>query len=523
MGEKEYRGQDETAGTTATISGLASGTYKVQVTDKNGCVQEREYKLSLPDKIQIKERARLQTCKGESTGEIALEVADGAPFTTKYLPTKRYQYLWSTGATTQKVSGLAAGSYTVTITDASGCKASKTYTITEADSKLSLGTPAIIQPQCKVSKDGSLVANASGGTPPYTYRWEGKEGELLSEVSAVSEVSAGIYKVTVTDKNGCSATGTYSLAAKDICSQVVLSESNISFGETLTGKTASKPITISNPGDGELKVTDIQCPRGFSADWRSGTLAAGGKKEVNISFSPTEAKGYVGTIEVISDAIASDGTVITGSKTFTVNGKGIRVASLSLSANSLSFEDMEVGTAVSKAITIGNTGNIALNISSIEYPEGFKGDWSGVAIAAEGSKELNITFSPIVAKDYANTIKITSDLGTHELKVFGKGQLVTAVTAKGGTSEPERSVEFKVFPNPAKDMLHLKFTNQTLPVAIRLVDVNGQVVYKREAVTGNALSIDVSGYKSGMYVLVLRTRAAGGSGGKAVQRKVMIK
>lgn len=501
--KKSTGGQDEAAGTTTTISGLASGTYKVQVTDKNGCMQEREYKLSLPDKIQIEERARLQTCKGESTGEIALEVAGGAPFTTRYLPTKRYKYLWSTGATTQKVSGLAAGSYMVTLTDASGCEVSKTYTITEADSKLYLGTPAIIQPQCNVSKDGSLVANASGGTPPYTYRWEGKDGALLSEVSAVSEVPVGTYKVRVTDQNGCLATGSYILTAAGTCSQVALSASSISFGETLTGKTASKTITISNPGDGKLKVTDIECPVGFKADWRSGIIAAGGKQKVNISFSPTEVKGYGGTVEVISDAI-------TGSKTFTVSGKGTQAASISLSANSLSFEDMEVGTTASKAITIANTGNIDLNISNIEYPEGFKGDWSAAAIAVESSKELNITFSPILAKDYANTIKITSALGTHELKVFGKGQLVTAV-------EPNHSsLEFKVFPNPAEDVLHIKLTNQSRPVTLQLIDVNGQVVYEKNAVTTNELSIDVSGYKSGVYVLLL-------SSGKVEKRKVVIR
>ena len=62
----------------------------------------------------------------------------------------------------------------------------------------------------------------------------------------------------------------------------------------------------------------------------------------------------------------------------------------------------------------------------------------------------------------------------------------------------------------------MKLPNQTSPVDIQLVDVNGQVVYEQEAITSDELSIDVSGYKSGVYMLVLE------SGSKAVKRKVVI-
>ena len=75
---------------------------------------------------------------------------------------------------------------------------------------------------------------------------------------------------------------------------------------------------------------------------------------------------------------------------------------------------------------------------------------------------------------------------------------------------------FKVFPNPTGDVLHVKLPAQG-SVSLQLVDVNGQVAYERKAVTGNKLSIDISGYRSGVYVLVLR------SGNKVAQRKVVIR
>ena len=65
-------------------------------------------------------------------------------------------------------------------------------------------------------------------------------------------------------------------------------------------------------------------------------------------------------------------------------------------------------------------------------------------------------------------------------------------------------------------MLHVKLPAQG-PVSLQLTDKNGQVVYERKAVTEDELSIDVSGYKSGVYVLVLE------SGGKVTKRKVVIR
>ena len=68
---------------------------------------------------------------------------------------------------------------------------------------------------------------------------------------------------------------------------------------------------------------------------------------------------------------------------------------------------------------------------------------------------------------------------------------------------------------------------ETRPVSLQLIDLNGQVAYERKAVTGDKLSIDVSGYKSGVYVLVVQTRAAGGgiragSGSKVAKWRVVI-
>ena len=179
-----------------------------------------------------------------------------------------------------------------------------------------------------------------------------------------------------------------------------------------------------------------------------------------------------------------------------------------------------MGETVSKVLTISNPSAVDLNVTAIALPTGFTSDWSSGTIAAGGKKEVNVSFKPTEVKSYTGTITIASDAanaakggtgateGKNTLSVSGKGVLVPG--------EPEDVFPgLNLFPNPTADLLNIKLPNQTSPVDIQLVDVNGQVVYERNTVTGDELSIDVSGYRSGVYVLVLE------SGGKVTKRKVV--
>ena len=179
----------------------------------------------------------------------------------------------------------------------------------------------------------------------------------------------------------------------------------------------------------------------------------------------------------------------------------------------LAFTDTKVGETVSKVLTISNPSAFDLNVTAIALPTGFTSDWSSGTIAVGGKKEVDVSFKPTEVKSYTGTITIASDAanateGKNTLSVSGKGVLVPG--------EPEDVFPgLNLFPNPAADVLNIKLPNQTSPVDIQLVDVNGQVVYERNTVTGDELSIDVSGYRSGVYVLVLE------SGGKVTKRKVV--
>jgi hypothetical protein len=126
------------------------------------------------------------TCFGGTNGSITANASGG---------TAPYTYLWNTGDTTQSISGLPAGTYTVTITDSLGCSNTVSFIIVEP-SKVE-GSTGVSPSTCNLF-NGSAVAFPSGGAPGYTYLWSNGQ---TSQVA--SGLSAGSYSCLITDANGC--------------------------------------------------------------------------------------------------------------------------------------------------------------------------------------------------------------------------------------------------------------------------------------------------------------------------------
>ena len=113
--------------------------------------------------------------------------------------TAPYTYSWNTSPvqTGQVATGLTAGTYTGTIVDANGCTDAVSVTITSggpAPTATAFGT----NPSTCGASDGSAIVTVSGGTPAYIYLWS-----TGSTTSSATNLSSGIYYVTVTDANGC--------------------------------------------------------------------------------------------------------------------------------------------------------------------------------------------------------------------------------------------------------------------------------------------------------------------------------
>ncbi len=174
--------------TTATATGLVAGTYTVTVTDNNGCNKTASVTITQPTALLVATSKTDVLCNGNTTGAATATPSGG---------TGAYTYLWSTGETSASVSGLAAGAYTVTVTDDNLCQTIENVDIFQPAAPITIATTQI-NVVCFGGSTGSATATPSGGTAPYDYLWS--NGGTTSTISGLSE---GLYTVTVTDDNGC--------------------------------------------------------------------------------------------------------------------------------------------------------------------------------------------------------------------------------------------------------------------------------------------------------------------------------
>ncbi|WP_295181810.1 hypothetical protein [uncultured Christiangramia sp.] len=179
--------------TTNKITGLSPGIYTCIITDSNGCTYNIEGNVGEPTGLEaIVNSSNNATCNGDSDGAIDISVSGG---------TADYTYLWSNNATTQDISGIPAGTYSVTVTDANGCTDTiDNIQISEPD-ELVVSVTSVTNATCNGELDGAIDIIVSGGTPDYTYLWSNN-----ATTQDLSGVAAGLYSVTVTDANGCTDT-----------------------------------------------------------------------------------------------------------------------------------------------------------------------------------------------------------------------------------------------------------------------------------------------------------------------------
>ena len=175
------------------LTGLSIGTFTVSVTDANLCTTSANYTITQPAVINATAIITNLACNGVPTGVINITPSGG---------TGAYTYLWSNAATTQDISSVSAGTFSVTITDVLNCSVVKTYNVTQP---LALSIASVVtNVSCHSANNGSINITVSGGVSSYTYQWS--NGILIEDLSALA---SGTYTVTVTDQNGCKATASY--------------------------------------------------------------------------------------------------------------------------------------------------------------------------------------------------------------------------------------------------------------------------------------------------------------------------
>jgi gliding motility-associated-like protein len=177
-------------GTTATISNLAAGSYMVTATDQNGCNAIASYSITQPVAPMIQSFDSVSVaCQNQMTGSLTVNATPGS------VPIISYEWNDPNNQTSQTATMLAAGTYTVTVTDDEGCTTQGTASLF-APAPLNVGM-TINQNSCSNIDDGQIILTVSGGTEPISYEWS--NGSTFNLILGLACGEDNPYSVTITD------------------------------------------------------------------------------------------------------------------------------------------------------------------------------------------------------------------------------------------------------------------------------------------------------------------------------------
>ncbi|MBR6250190.1 MAG: PKD domain-containing protein [Bacteroidales bacterium] len=209
----------------SNLSSVVAGVYTVTVTDNNdkdgqgdNCSVTKTFTITQPKQLIIEETGGVTdvTCNGSKDGKIAITVSGGqAP----------YSYLWNNGATTNRLSNLDGGSYSVTVTDYYGCTATHAFEVKEP-SAIDFDIERVTDVTCNGDGGELKIVNLKGGygyedgTATYDIVWSGENLARLADdkmsAANLTSYNNGLYKITVTDHaaghNSCSLTKSYAFS-----------------------------------------------------------------------------------------------------------------------------------------------------------------------------------------------------------------------------------------------------------------------------------------------------------------------
>ncbi|ANE53219.1 hypothetical protein [Flavisolibacter tropicus] len=381
--------------TTKDLTNVAAGTYTLTITDANGCSTTTTQTVNQPAAALAATSSKTDVkCFGQSTGGVSVSVSGG---------TGTYTYLWNNGATTKDLTNVAAGTYTLTITDANGCSTTTTQTVNQPAAALSVTAINSNSPVCS-GNVLTLTSSGTGGTNPYSYNWSGPNGfSSTSQNPSISNVqtsATGTYTVIITDANGCTATASTSVAINQtVIPSVSIAANpgnNICAGTSVTFTATpinggiipsyqwqvngvnvgtNSPTFTSNSLSNTDKVTVILtsntvCPSPASVTSNTITMAVNDLVTPSVSISPSANNICAGSSVTFTATAINGGT--NPSYQWQVNGVNVGTNSPSFTSNSLSNTDKVTVILTSNANcaspTTATSSSVTMTVLPIPVP-----------------------------------------------------------------------------------------------------------------------------------------------------------
>lgn len=369
-------------GNTPVASGLSAGTYTCYITDSNGAFITKTVSITQPNAALSAIITKVEPAiNGALTGSATVAVLGG---------TLGYTYLWSNGATTPVATGLQAGTYSCTITDAKGCSIIKSIVLSQPTA-LVVNT-AKTDVSCNGGTNGTAGVSASGGVLPYTYVWS----PSIGLGATLNGLTSGTYTCTITDANGASVQKTINITEPTALSTSV-SQLNVGCNGIASG---SATVTVTG---GVLPYTYSWYPSGGITQTASNLVAG------NYSCVVTDANGCTVTrnITISQASILSASTSKVDVK---CNGNNTGSATVSVTGGNPSY---------SYLWTNGDTTATASNLTAGSYSCTIT-DANGCSLV----KNFTITEPSVLSATVSQTNVIC----------FGQATGSAAVTVSGGVS-----------------------------------------------------------------------------------------
>ncbi|MBK8554691.1 MAG: HYR domain-containing protein [Lewinellaceae bacterium] len=486
--------------TTTTVVNLLAGTYSVSVVDNNNC--------SATLTVNITQPAALST-NATATGETSLGANNGTATAAPTGGSSPYTYLWSTGATTQGITGLAPGSYTVTVTDSKGCTKSKTVQVSSFNCMLMTSTTQA-DVGCHGAATGQITLSVAGGQLPYAYTWS--NGDTTATISGLV---AGVYTVSVADISGCTAiaSATISEPAALVVDTIIVT--NVACPELANGMA-------------QIVLSGGTVPYSFSPNQTS-NLAIG---NYTVTITDSNNCSTLAMFAVVSEDQTPPELLCPTSPTMACEGDTIwfEYPGFSDNCSLAGIEPMLIsglpsGVVFPVGLTIqeylltdasGNSSNCSFTVSVSEAPLA-----SLVSVVhdmdnlGQGSIQIDVASGSILEWSGPNGFSGSTALveglfsGTYFVKIINEvgcstmlGPIVVDNTV--ASNEPHLiPLAFRVIPNPASSLVRLEIPASVQIVSVVVRNQFGQLV-KRLSVEEWQNTIAVDEYPAGLYLFQLR-------------------
>ena len=503
MGTLMYSWSDGSNG--SELTGLCPGNYTVTITDVSiNCSVSESYTITEPTQFLSTFSATDETCNGCNDGTANVYPSGGTP---------DYWYQWSNGELTQNVTGLAPGTYTVTVGDAHECTTVLSISINPYGCPEMVIEDNLLDISCFGECDGYIsISSVSNTIGTLMYSWS--NGSNGSELTGLC---AGNYSVTVTDlTNNCSVSKSYTIteptqflsafsATDETCNgcndgtaTVNPSGGTPDYWYQWSNGEFTQTVSNLSPGTYTVTVGDAhECTRVLSI-----TINPYGCPEMVIEDNLLdiscfgECDGYISIISV-SNAI---GTLM---YSWNDGASGSELTGLCAGNYSVTITDLTNNCSVSKLYTLTDPEDILIVIDEKVNPtESAQGK-----ISISSNNDGTYTFTWTGPDGYtADTEDIDSlDQGCYHLIVANANDCskdtTICIEKETGFFEIANSLYIKMYPNPANDIVFLDFTESSIQRGIvEIFDISGQSVVTTH-IADSISHIDLLTIKQGLYLV----------------------